>query len=126
MTPVIFINCKKQPFIDQIIAGDKIFETRTRNTLGRMLGNRVLLAETGSGRPLVRCSAKVKEIIAVYTREAWSKYTFGACIQPGSEYDWKTGTKVKWLYWLTDVTPCDPFTPPEGRRHGRVWMEYND
>ena len=66
MTPVIFINCKEQPFLDRILSGRKKFETRTRNTLGRFLdhamNDRVLLAETGHGRPVIRASARISAI----------------------------------------------------------------
>ncbi|MBP5411201.1 MAG: hypothetical protein J6Y26_04730 [Lachnospiraceae bacterium] len=69
MIPALFINCRKQKFIDQIMALDKEYETRTRNTLKSLmethLGERILLAETGNGHPLVRCSAVIDHIIAV-------------------------------------------------------------
>lgn len=125
MLPIIFINCRKRPFLDQILLGDKRYETRTRNMLGRFLGERVLLAETGNGRPVVRCSAVITEVHAVYTQECWEKFRSSARIPKGSEYDWKPETKVKWLYKLDGVVACYPFTPPESIRHGRVWMEYS-
>ena len=63
MIPVLFINCSGEPFVDWIIDGLKQFETRTRNTLKTLLswalGRRILIAETGHGRPLVRCSAVI-------------------------------------------------------------------
>ena len=127
MIPALFINCRKQKFIDQIMALDKEYETRTRNTLKSLmethLGERILLAETGNGQPLVRCSAVIDHIIAVYTPEQWEKYRKLAQIPVGSEYDWKPETTVKWLYHLSDVQPVDPFRLTEGVRHGRVWME---
>lgn len=125
MTPVVFINCSRHPFLEKIMGFQKEYETRTRNMLGRFLGERVLFAETGHGKPVVRCSAVISEIIEVYTQEAWNKYLRAACIPAGSTYDWQPGTRKKVLYRLTDVIACDPFTPPEDVRHGRVWMEYN-
>lgn len=124
MTPVVFVNCSRFPFLRKIMDRSKPFETRTRNMLGRFLGERVLFAETGHGRPVVRCSAVIAEIIEVYTREAWNRYREAACIPAGSQYDWQPGTRKKVLYRLEDVQPVSPFTPPEGVRHGRVWMEY--
>lgn len=124
MLPVVFINCSRHPFLKKIMDFQKEYETRTRNMLGRFLGERVLFAETGHGKPVVRCSAVISEIIEVYTQEAWNKYLRAACIPAGSTYDWQPGTRKKVLYRLTDVVACDPFTPPEGIRHGRVWMEY--
>lgn len=124
MIPIIFINCKHQPFVSDIISGLKQYETRNRNTLGRFLGDRVLLAETGHGRPLVRCSCQIDQIVEVFTREKWEKYRQFAWVPVGSDYDWQPDTKKKVLYRLADVQPVEPFHPVHGRRHGRIWMEY--
>ena len=129
MTPVIFINCKRQPFVDHIMTKRKTYETRTRNTLKSLMqwsiGERILIAETGSGSPLVKCSAVVDHVIAVYTHEAWSRYADATCIPVDSEYDWTPETKVKYLYHLSDVQCVTPFRlPSSSRRHGRVWAEY--
>ena len=66
MTPVIFINTTSSPFVDDIIDGRKTYETRTRNTLKSLLtwalGERILIAETGHGDPVVRCSAVIDYI----------------------------------------------------------------
>lgn len=125
MTPVLFINCTASPFVDNIASLLKQYETRTRNTLGRFLGERVLLAETGHGAPLVKCSAVIDEIISVTTREQWEEYLDRTWIPVGSKYDWKPDTKIKWLYHMSDVHQVDPFRlPGECRRHGYVWAEY--
>lgn len=127
MTPVIFINCHAEPFVDDIMSYLKQYETRTRNTLGRFLGERVLLAETGHGRPLVKCSAVIDEVISVTTEEAWNKYLELTWIPVGSRYDWTPETKVKWLYHLSDVKPVVPFRlGSDCPRHGRVWAELPD
>ena len=124
LLPIIFINCAKEPFVDDIISRLKQYETRTRNTLGRFLGEPILIAETGKGRPVVKCYAVIDEIVEVRDRETWEEYLWATWVPCGSSYDWQPDTKVKWLYHLKDVIPCEPFVPPEGRRHGRVWMEY--
>lgn len=124
MIPIIFINCRKEPFVDDIMCHLKQYETRNRNTLGKFIGQRILIAETGHGRPFVRCSAVIDEIIEVFTREAWEKYLEWTWVPVGSSYDWQPDTKKKVLYHLSDVHALTPFHPVEGRRHGRVWMEY--
>ena len=124
MTPVVFINCRREPFVDEILGGLKQYETRNRNTLKRFLGQRILLAETGKGSPLVKGSAVIAEIVEVYTREAWEEYLQFTWVPVGSDYDWKPDTKKKVLYRLTDVQRIPPFRVSEGIRHGRVWMEY--
>ena len=126
MTPIIFINSKNTPFVDQILSGRKRYETRTRNTLRQFIGHRVLLAETGNGRPVVRCTAVITEVIEVISQWEWiHTYRKHTGIRSGSRYDWQPDTKVKYLYRLAGVVACHPFTPPEDIRHGRVWMEYN-
>lgn len=126
LLPIIFINCDKVPFVDAIIGNRKHYETRTRNTLGRFLGEPVLLAETRHGRkPIVKAMATIDQIVSVSTKEHWDEYMDLTGIPVGSSYDWQPDTKVKWLYRLKDVFPVtDPFVPVEGRMHGRVWMEY--
>ena len=126
MIPAIFINCSDRPYIDSIMNSTKKYETRTRNTLKALLswslGERVLLVETGHGIPVVRCSAVIDRITEVYCEDTWKKYVKDADILPGGKYDWKPDTKKKVLYHLTDVQPVKPFAP-EGKRHGRTWME---
>lgn len=124
MAPVVFINCSRFPFVDQIMSGMKLYETRTRDTLHRFLGDRILIAETGHGKPIIRAVATVHCIITVYTRSQWEVYREDACIPLGSSYDWHDGTRKKVLYELTDVKPVAPFRlPDDSYRHGRVWAE---
>lgn len=126
MIPVVFVNCSRFPFLALIMAGLKLYETRTRNTLRALTGQRVYLALTGKGRrPLVLCSAIIQPAIIAPDRKTWGKYRKAAQIRRGSIYDWQPGTRKKYLYKLDDVQPIEPFTPPEGARHGRIWMEYH-
>lgn len=125
MIPAVFINCTVEPYVDDIMSFLKQYETRTRNTLGRFLGERILIAETGHGAPLVKCSAVIDEIVTVTAKEDWDKYLELTWVPVGSRHDWQPGTKVKYLYHLTDVHQVEPFRlPPDCRRHGRVWAEY--
>lgn len=122
--PVVFVNCDTVPFLDRILALDKPLETRTRNMLRSVLNRPVLLAETRRGRrPLVRCWAMFTDPIVVRSREAWEQYRSLARIPAGSRYDWHPDTRVKYLYPVVCVVPVSPFTPQEGPRHGRTWME---
>ena len=130
MIPVIFINCSGFPFIDHIMTGTKKYETRTKNTMKKLLdsflGKRILLAQTGNGDPLVRCSAVIDKVIEVYTEDAWIPYIMDADISNGSQYDWQYDTKKKVLYHLTDIKPVNSFRLPKScKRHGRVWAEFN-
>ena len=128
MIPIVFINSSSVPYVDMIIKGKKIYETRSRNVLRSAFnyGNRFLIAETGKGKPCVRCSAIIDSVLTIYTEEEWNRYRKYHSVPEGSEYDWKPDTKKKILYELSDVRPVSvPFVPAEGKRHGRIWMEYN-
>lgn len=130
MTPVLFINCSRWAFVDWIIGGLKLYETRTKNTLKKFLdtylGQRILIAETGKDDPLVRCSAVIDEVVAVYDQSTWEDYLQFTWVPVDSDYDWKPDTKVKHLYHLKDVRPiAKPFRlPKSAHRHGRIWAEY--
>lgn len=125
MIPVVFINCSKYPFIAWIMATLKLYETRTRNTLKQLVGQTVYLAETGRGKPVVKCLVTITAVEVIRTRTQYNSLRKLARIVRGSDYDWKRETKVKYFYKLENVQPVPEFIPPEGIRHGRVWMEYN-
>ena len=129
MIPVIFINDSGEPYVKLIMSGQKTYETRSRNTLKSLLewalDERVLIAETGHGAPIVRCSAVIDHLATIYTAERWNQLRKVHRVPVGDRYDWKPDTKVKWLYHLKDVRPVKPFRlPKESRRHGRTWAEY--
>ena len=126
MTPIVFINCKSVPFVDQIISGEKIWETRNRNTLGRLVGKRVFLAETGNGKPVVRCVAEFCKPIVIDNPGVWDGIRETTCVPVGSRYDWQPDTKAKMIYFVQKVQKVRRFIPPEGKRHGRIWMEYEE
>ena len=124
--PIVFINCKSAPFIDMIMNRSKVYETRSSNTLRSLIGERVLLCETGKGASMVRCCAVIHKAFTIDTKLAWDMFRNYTCVPDGSRYDWQPDTKIKWLYELIDVRPVPaPFHPKAGKMHGRVWMEYN-
>lgn len=123
---IVFINCSGYDFITDIITGKKLYETRTKNTLQGLIGKRVFLCETGKGKRLVRCAATIKEVVTIKDKDTWNMYRDCLSIKPGTEYDWKDDTKVKYLYRLTEVVKLPvPFEPGKGKMHGRSFMEYN-
>lgn len=127
MLPIVFINCDCAPYVSEIMRKDKTVETRSGNTLRRIAGRRVLIAETHKNRPpVVRCSARIKPGFPVRSREQFDLLRDVSRVPVCSPHDWKESTTVKWIYELTDVCPVPvPFIPAEGVRHGRVWMEYS-
>ena len=126
MIPILFINCSSAPFLDKIMNRQKIFETRSRNMLRSLVGQRVLLAETGKGKPpIVRCSVIIRSGFPVESFHEWDMFRDYTQVRTDSPFEWSDTTKRKWLYELSDIRPVSPFTPSEGLRHGRVWMEYH-
>lgn len=126
MIPIVFINCSSAPYIDKIMNGNKIYETRTRNTLKSLVGKTVLLCETGNGKSIVRCSARIVKAFPVTSYYEWNMFREYTCIPFRSPHEWTEKTKIKWLYEIDSVRPLVPFIPRPGFRHGRVWMESNE
>ena len=122
---IVFINCSRFPFVDWIIQGTKQYETRSRNTLGVLSGQRVYITETGKGKPVIRCSAVIGSAEKVEYLGVWALLRKWHCVPEDSIYDWSFTRPGKWLYLLKDIHPVPvPFHPAEGKRHERVWMEY--
>lgn len=125
MIPVVWINSRSVPYVDKIINLSKIYETRSINSLRSLVGKRVLICETGKGKSMVRCSARIVNAFPVRSAYEWDMFREYTCVPVGSKYDWQPDTKVKWLYELDSILiESVPFHPAEGKRHGRVWMEY--
>jgi len=125
MTPVIFINCEEVDYIGKIMDGEKKYETRHFNTLGGLVGRRVLFAESGNGKPKIRCSAVLKNAEKIDALWEWAMLRSETCVPVDSIHDWNYNRPGKWIYEVTDVHPCElPWK--EGKRHGIVWMEYEE
>ena len=126
MIPVIFINCKEYPFVDDFLNSRKVLETRNRNTLGRFLGEKILIAETGKGKPVIRFMCKITMVRCYLDKWPYERDRNLHNIAPGSRYDWKPETKKKWAYSFSDIVPVSVPFPVNGKRHGRTWIEYNE
>lgn len=126
MVPIVFINCIEYPYVHAIMTGIKTFETRNRRTLEELVGERVMIAETGHGKPVVRCWATIGDSIRIEHYETWENLRCFHRVPYSSHHEWNQDTKQKYLYPLIDVHEVKPFVPPEGKRHGRVWMEYSE
>ena len=118
----VYINCRLIHFLNLILSGAKVYETRTRDMLRRLVGQRVYLAETGTGPvPMVMASAVIASARSVPFSDVAARDA--ACIV-GTPYDIKPdGSKV--FYRLTDVQPVAPFPVPACRiNHGRAYTEF--
>ena len=122
---IVFINCDLFPFVSWILAGKKIYETRNRNTLKRLIGKTIYIAETRNGKkPVVKCIATIASSTTIVTKKEYNRLRKQAMIKKDSVYDFIPGKK-KVFYKLENVKPVQEFTPENGIHHGRSWMECN-
>lgn len=118
----VYINCRRAPFLDLILSGSKLYETRSRDMLRRLVGQRVYLIETGTCPvPMVKASAVIASARSVPFSDVVARLS--ACID-GTPYDIKPdGAKV--FYRLEDVQSVAPFPVPACRiNHGRSYAEF--
>lgn len=126
MIPVIWINSSSAPFLNEIMTKAKTHETRTKNMLRQLIGQRVIFAESSHGQRLAMCTAIIRSIHEIRSAVEWATARGSHRVPIGNRYDWKEDTSVKYMYELTDVQIITPFRVPDGVRHGRVWMEYEN
>lgn len=119
-TKAMFINEDEYPFAHWIVQRQKLVETRSRNMLRHLVGERVAVVSTKKGRPPMVIGYVL--IVGSYFEKSpwgWRSITM---IPEGSRYDTKEG---RWFYSLAYAKECDPFPLPEDAvRHGRSWCEF--
>ena len=102
--------------------GVKTIETRSRNMLSALIGERVAIVRTHRG--------KAPHIVGYCTitgskfckAEDFDKYFSEHYVSSQSKYA-PDGTG-KWFYFCSDAESCDPFPlPADAIRHGRSWCE---
>lgn len=120
---VVWINSSSAPFMDDIGALLKCYETRNKKMLHFLIGQRVILAESKSGKRQARYSVVIRSVTEVRSREQWDALRPLHRVPVGNMYDWKPGTKVKYLYKLSGLRRLRPFTVPEGVPRGRTGTE---
>lgn len=109
-------------FARKIVDAEKIAETRSRNMLSALVGERVAVVQTGRGAPLVIGSVTVTGSWFCPAEE-FGKHYAEHLVPAGSKYD--GSSRGKWFYYLADPVAVDPFPlPPSAIRHGRSWCEF--
>lgn len=117
---IVYINCALFPFISLILAGKKLYETRNKNTLKRLIGHEIYLAETGKGKAVVKAKCTITGLVTVTDKGTYNRYRKYTQVKKGSVYDFSTGTK--YLYRLEGVQAVKPFTVPDNAiKHGRIY-----
>lgn len=111
------------PYAFCIALGYKPVETRHRNMLAQLVGDRVAVVRTHRGKkPLV--VGYVDVVRAAFMDSAWLDGNRDlTLIPPGSVYD--SDGRGKWCYFLENAETCTPYPLPENAvRHGRSWCEF--
>lgn len=112
-------------YAQAIVQGYKPVETRSRNMLGKLIGNRVAVVRTRRGKnPMIVGYATIERADwfcqAVANGVEMRRFTR---IPEGSIHD--SGPKGKWFYWLSHPEVCDPYPlPADAVRQGRSWCEF--
>ena len=122
----IFVNENGCIHYAELIArGIKIAETRNRDMLRSLVGQRVAIVRTKRGKhPMIVGYVDIvaKTFVSV---EEFPKLFDLHLVPPGSMYDAKD--RGKWCYYLEGAEECDPFPlPSDAVRHGMSWCEYED
>lgn len=107
MTSIIYVHQTRAiPYAEAIALGLKPIETRTRDTLRRFVGQRVLIARTMSGRPTEIIGSVVIESGTYYSASELDSMRDQTLIPPGSKFD--CHGRGKWGYTLTHAVTMDP------------------
>lgn len=110
-------------YADLIAQARKLVETRSRNMLSALVGERVAIVRTVRGKkPMV--IGYVDVVGASFCKaEDFRKYFDLHLVPAGSAYD--VSGKGKWFYHLANAETCDPYPLPSSAiRHGRSWCEF--
>lgn len=110
---------------EAIMLGIKTIETRNRNMLRSLVGERVAVVSTKSGRkPLVVGTVYISDAMFI-SADLWDMYREDTLVPPGSKFDNKG--KGKWGYILEDAQECEPYPLPDNAvRHGLSWCEFEE
>jgi hypothetical protein len=108
--PAIYVHdTKETPYALWIVKGEKPLETRSRNVLGKFVGERILVIRTRSGHPAEVIGEASMINSRFYTNTELDAMRNLTLIPKGSKYDC-TG-KGKWCYWLANVTEYEKPVP---------------
>lgn len=105
--PAIYIHSTAcVPYAEAIAEGYKTIETRNRDTLGRFVGQRVLVIRTRNHKP-----AEIIGSVSITGKSFCRKEDFQDLfdqhlVQPGSRYD--AAKRGKWCYSLADAHKQEP------------------
>lgn len=119
----VFINeCGSLRYASRVADGIKTIETRSRDMLKNLIGERVAIVRTGRGPAQVIGYVRIVNKVFCYRPFFQTLYPLHL-VPPGSKHDCRGAGK--WCYILEGAEKCEPYSIPENAvRHGRVWCEF--
>ena len=110
-------------YAQMIVKGCKPIETRHRNMLSSLVGERVAIVRTHRNKTPVVLGYATILWAEHYSKEYMDAIRSLTLIPEGSEHD--AGRNGKWCYYMADPVQCDPYPLPSSAvRHGRSWCEF--
>lgn len=102
----ININDRDSPYTDYILDGIKTVETREKNTLKSLVGQRVGIIRTGCGKAMLVGYVTISDIIKYDSIEKFRDDFNRHLVEPDSKYDMKGSDKYG--YVLKNPQRCKP------------------
>lgn len=111
-------------YATMLVCGHKTIETRNRNMLRDLVGERVAVIRTRRDHnPMILGYVTITSS-SFCKAEDFHKYDNDHLVPVGSLRDCQNG-KGKWFYHVTDAKRCQPYPLPSSAvRHGRSWCEF--
>jgi hypothetical protein len=102
MIPAAYVHeTRATPYATAIASALKPIETRTRDVLGRFVGQKVLIIRTRDGHPADVVGSAVIASKRFYSVQELDDMRNQTLIPPGSKYD--CNGRGKWGYTMTDT-----------------------
>ena len=119
----IFVNSDGVKYAEAIVGGYKTIETRNRDMLRSLIGERVAVVRTGCKKKPTVIGYVHIDFALFLRRDEVAAASDRTLIPEGSKYDC-TG-RGKWCYFLSEPQECEPYPLPDNAiRHGRSWCEF--
>ena len=111
-------------YAEMIVKAYKTIETRRKNMLRLLVGERVAVVRTGNGRkPMIVGYVDIVGGSFCASAEEFEKNFYKHLVPYWSNY--YTSANGKWFYHLANAEECTPYPLPENAvRHGRSWCEF--
>ena len=109
-------------YANAIVDGVKKIETRSRNVLKPLVGERIAIVRTRQGKYTMIIGYATITRATLQSYEWLNKNRHLTLIPEGSKYD---HSPARWCYWMESAHRCKPYPLPKDTvRHGRSWCEF--